>query len=58
MVVDAGKTHVVIPDTQVEPNDAVDHLGWVGEYLADQFAGKTGVSFIHLGDHDVQELPS
>lgn len=51
MAVELGKTHVIIPDTQVEPNDPVDHLGWVGEYLVDQFAGRDGVSFIHLGDH-------
>jgi hypothetical protein len=43
--------HVVIPDTQVEPGDPVDHLGWVGEYLIDQFAGKPNITFIHLGDH-------
>lgn len=51
MVVDAGKIHVVIPDTQVEPGDPIDHLGWIGEYLVDQFAGKDGITFIHLGDH-------
>lgn len=46
-----GSVHVCIPDTQIEPNDPVDHCGWVGEYLVDQFAGKDGVTLIHLGDH-------
>jgi hypothetical protein len=41
----------VIPDTQIEPGDPVEHCGWLGEYLVDQFAGKPNVTFIHLGDH-------
>lgn len=49
--VDNSHTHVIIPDTQIEPNDPTDHMGWIGEYLVDRFAGKDGVSFIHLGDH-------
>lgn len=51
MAVDSGSIHVVIPDTQIEPGDPIDHMRWVGEYLVDQFAGRDRVSFIHLGDH-------
>lgn len=51
MTVEGTSIHVVIPDTQIEPGDPIDHMGWIGEYLVDQFAGKPDVTFVHLGDH-------
>ena len=48
--------HVVIPDTQAKPGAPTDHLGWIGQYVLDQFAGKPDVKVIHLGDH--ADMPS
>ena len=44
--------HLVIPDTQCKPDVNLDHLTWVGEYIADM---KPDV-IIHIGDH--WDLPS
>lgn len=44
-------THIVIPDTQIEPGDPIDHMGWIGQYIVDQFGGKPSVHIVHLGDH-------
>lgn len=44
-------THVVIPDTQIEPGDPDDFCTWVGRYIVDQFAGKPNIKIKHLGDH-------
>lgn len=44
-------THVVIPDTQIEPGDPDDFCTWIGRYIVDQFAGKPNVKVKHLGDH-------
>lgn len=44
--------HMVIPDTQVKPNGAVEHLRWAGQYAVDK---KPDV-IIHLGDH--WDMPS
>lgn len=49
------RTHVVIPDTQAKPGVPVDHLGWIGQYVVDQFRGKD-IELIHLGDH--ADMPS
>ena len=49
------RTHLVIPDTQSKPGVPVDHLGWIGEYLVDQFYGDD-LAVIHLGDH--WDMPS
>jgi hypothetical protein len=43
-------THIVIPDTQVRPGSPIDHLGWIGEYIVEEFDG-TPTEIIHLGDH-------
>src|SRR5579859_1702659 len=52
-------THVVIPDTQAKPGVPTDHLGWIGQYVVDQFAGRENVKLIHLGDHwDMPSLSS
>lgn len=50
-----GRTHIVIGDTQVKRGVPMEHLGWIGRYIVDQFAGRN-VSIIHLGDH--YDMPS
>lgn len=51
--------HVVIPDTQVKPGVRLDHLDWIGKYIAEKFAGRSQVRVIHLGDHwDMPSLSS
>lgn len=53
------RTHVVIPDTQTKPGVPIAHLNWIGRYIVDQFAGRDGVTLIHLGDHwDLPALSS
>ena len=48
-------THCFIPDTQVKPNVPIDHLKWIGKYLAEK---KPNV-IIHIGDHwDMPSLSS
>lgn len=44
-------TIAVIPDTQVEPEDPLDHMWWAGQYLSDRFDGQDDVHYVHLGDH-------
>lgn len=44
--------HLVIPDTQVKPNQPVEHLRWAGLYAAEK---KPDV-IIHIGDH--WDMPS
>jgi hypothetical protein len=45
--------HLVIPDTQVKPNQPIDHLRWAGLYAVDK---KPDV-IVHLGDHfDMESL--
>lgn len=44
--------HYIIPDTQVAPNDRIDHLKWAGQYAVDK---KPDV-IVHLGDH--WDMPS
>ena len=44
-------THVVIPDTQIEPGDPTDMMGWIGSYIVEHLAGRSNVKIIHLGDH-------
>lgn len=53
-----GRIHVVIGDTQVKDGVPTAHLGWIGRYLVDQFAGQD-VAVIHVGDHwDMPSLSS
>lgn len=44
------KVHVVIPDTQVSPGVPTQHMGWIGQYIADEYDG-ADLTVIHLGDH-------
>lgn len=43
----APRRHFIIPDTQTRPGVPLDHLDWIGAYLADK---KPDV-VVHLGDH-------
>jgi hypothetical protein len=45
-----ARTHLLIPDTQVEPGRAIDHLDWIGQYRQERYAGQA-LTTIHLGDH-------
>ncbi len=47
-----GRTHLVIPDTQVRPGVPTDHLTWIGNYAA----AKRPDVIVHLGDH--ADMPS
>lgn len=40
-------THLIIPDTQVKPGVPLDHLRWIGQYIADRRPDKV----VHLADH-------
>ena len=44
------ETILVIPDTQVEPGDPLDHLGWIGEELL-CYRKKPNLTIVQLGDH-------
>jgi predicted MPP superfamily phosphohydrolase len=47
--------HLVIPDTQVKPDNTIEHLEWAGKYAVDK---KPDV-IVHLGDHwDMPSLSS
>lgn len=52
--------HILVPDTQVTPGVPIDHLGWIGHYIVDEFARKTEpLQVIHIGDHwDMHSLSS
>lgn len=54
-LVSKGRIHIVIGDTQVKEGVPTAHLGWIGRYIVDQFAGQD-VSIIHVGDH--ADMPS
>ncbi len=47
-----GRSHLVIPDTQVRPGVPTDHLTWIGNYIA----AKRPDVIVHLGDH--ADMPS
>ncbi len=50
-----GTRHLVIPDTQIKPNQTAEHMTWAARYAV---ATKPDV-IIHLGDHwDMQSLSS
>ncbi len=53
--VSKGRTHIVIGDTQVKEGVPTAHLGWIGQYIVDQFKGQD-VSIVHVGDH--ADMPS
>ena len=44
--------HMVLPDTQVKPNQSVDHLRWAGKYALE----KRPDVIVHIGDH--WDMPS
>ena len=47
-----GKTHLIIPDTQVKPGVNTDHLEWIGNYIAE----KRPDVIVQLGDF--ADMPS
>lgn len=47
-----GRTHFVIPDTQVKPGGPTDHFAWIGQYIVDRNPDVV----VHLGDH--WDMPS
>lgn len=50
-----GNRHLIIPDTQCKPGVRLEHLLWLGDYIAD----KQFETVIHLGDHwDMASLSS
>jgi hypothetical protein len=52
-------THIIIPDTQVKPGVDTHHLGWINEYVRENYNTRRNVSLIHLGDHwDMPSLSS
>jgi len=53
---DMRTIHVVVPDTQAQreiegKKVPSEHLGWIGQYFVDKYAGRPNVTIIHLGDH-------
>jgi hypothetical protein len=47
--------HMIIPDTQVKPNQSIEHLRWAGKYAVDMQPDV----IVHLGDHwDMSSLSS
>lgn len=48
----AGNTHCVIPDTQAKPGVPLNHMQWLGDYIAD----KQPQTLVHIGDH--WDMPS
>lgn len=49
---ETGRSHFVIPDTQVEPGVPIDHFRWIGRAIASLQPDV----LIHLGDH--WDMPS
>lgn len=53
--------HIVIPDTQVKPGVPIDHLAWLGYWLADRYSARQNLTLriIMIGDwYDMQSLSS
>ena len=51
-------THILIPDTQAKDGVPTDHLGWIGNYIVEEFHDKP-IKIIHIGDHaDMPALSS
>lgn len=47
--------HFILPDTQVKPNQSIEHMRWAGQYAVDMQPDV----IIHLGDHwDMSSLSS
>jgi len=48
------KVHLIIPDTQVAPGVPTQHMGWIGQYIADEYDG-ADLTVVHLGDHHTMD---
>lgn len=44
-------THIIIPDTQIEPGRFSEHIEWAAKYIQEQYALTENLKIIHLGDH-------
>ena len=44
-------THIIIPDTQIEPGRFSGHIGWAARYIQEQYSLTPNLKIIHLGDH-------
>lgn len=42
--------HVIIPDTQVRPDEPTDHLVWAGQYIREHCQDQP-TRIVHIGDH-------
>jgi len=45
----------MIPDTQVKPDVPLDHLGWIGNFIVEDYHNKEA-KIVHIGDH--ADMPS
>ena len=54
-VLDLPVTHIMIPDTQAKLDVPTDHLGWIGQFIVDEYHNKN-IKIIHIGDH--ADMPS
>ena len=52
---DLPVTHIMIPDTQAKLDVPTDHLGWIGQFIVDEYHNKN-IKIIHIGDH--ADMPS
>lgn len=44
-------THIIIPDTQIEPGRDWSHIKWIAQYINDHYSLTQNLKTIHLGDH-------
>jgi hypothetical protein len=44
-------THIIIPDTQIEPGRDWTHIYWIAQYINDHYSLTQNLKTIHLGDH-------
>jgi hypothetical protein len=52
---DLPVAHIMIPDTQAKLDVPTDHLGWIGQFIVDEYHNKN-IKIIHIGDH--ADMPS
>ncbi len=58
MALTPSPIHILIPDTQVTPDTPTAHLSWVGEYIAEKYAGRP-LKVVMIGDNwDMSSLSS
>lgn len=50
--------HAFIPDQQMKPGVKLHHMRWAGQFLADEFAGKTHKKLRIINGGDAYDFPS